>query len=185
MAARSASIPSGGQPDISFFTLARTNADIITSGAYVRDAIELELKRGGFDAPDKIYAVYYDGGSTYACGGGAWPPTLVGNVAAMYLLAAPIGYVVPCTNNSLATNIDSAGYLEHAMIHEIIHTLGFAPRCSPHHTLEGHVSDSFQDLMYSGSESWYPDIVDIGNDDYYGHSNPDCPDLEDSPYLTP
>ena len=39
--------------------------------------------------------------------------------------------------------------------------------------------------MYSGSENWYPDIVDIGSDDYYGHSSPDCPDFEDSPYLTP
>jgi hypothetical protein len=173
-----------GKPDITLFRMSRGDADIITGGAFVRDAIEIELRAAGFDAPDKLYAVYYDGGSTYACGGGAWPPSLPGTVAAMYLLAAPTGYERPCSDNPLAADLDSAGYIEHAMIHEIIHTLGFAPTCAPNHTLEGHVSDSPKDLMYAGDADWFPDIIDIGNDDYYGHTNGDCPNLEFSPYLT-
>jgi hypothetical protein len=69
------------------------------------------------------------------------------------------------------------------VLHEIIHTLGFVAECAPHHTRAGHVSDYSTDLMYAGSEPWKPESLDIGHDDYYGHSRAGCPDLADSAYL--
>ena len=62
-----------GQPDVTFTQLAETDAQMAANGAFVRDAIERELIARGLTKPGKIYAVYYDGSSTYACGGGAWP----------------------------------------------------------------------------------------------------------------
>ena len=67
---------SGGSLDVTFHRLARSDEDIAGRGASVRDAVEADLKAAGFNAPNKIYAVYYDGTSTHACGGGAWPPEL-------------------------------------------------------------------------------------------------------------
>jgi hypothetical protein len=57
---------SNGQLDISFLRLARTDAEIAGSGAYVRDQIQSEINTAGFNHPEKIYAVYYGGSSTYA-----------------------------------------------------------------------------------------------------------------------
>ena len=66
--------------DVTFLRLMQTDAEIASSGAHVRDRIEDELKKAGFNYPKKIYAVYYGGSSNYACGGGPWPPTLIGKV---------------------------------------------------------------------------------------------------------
>jgi hypothetical protein len=63
-----------------------------------------------------MYAVYYDGSSIYSCGGGAWPPALIGNVAAMYLRGTPPG-ARPCASNPIGASIDVPGYIEFAMIH--------------------------------------------------------------------
>ncbi|MEX2647128.1 MAG: PASTA domain-containing protein, partial [Gaiellaceae bacterium] len=74
---------------------------------------------------------------------------------------------------------------EFAMLHDIFHGLGAAPTCSPHHTLSGHVSDSPNDLMWSGGQPWQlPPKLDIGRDDYWGHGRSDCLDVSGSPYLT-
>jgi hypothetical protein len=49
----------------------RTSSDVASLGAYVRAEVQADLQRAGFNEPTKLYAVYYDGASTYACGGGA------------------------------------------------------------------------------------------------------------------
>jgi hypothetical protein len=172
-----------GALDITFFRLSRTDSQIARYGAFVRDQIESELVDAGFNDPNKIYAVYYGGGSTYSCGGGAWPPELPGVVAALYLKGTP-PEARPCATNSFASSEDRPGYLEFSMLHEIIHTIGVVASCAPHYTLEGHVSDSPNDLMYSGSLPWHPSILDIGRDDYFRHHNASCLDLANSPYLT-
>ena len=63
----------------------QTNAQIASAGLEVRDRVEELLRAKGYDNPDCIYAVWYDGTSTFSCGGGAWPPELMGHVAALYL----------------------------------------------------------------------------------------------------
>ena len=173
-----------GEPDITFFQLSRTNQEIEDEGAFVRDAIEDELVAAGFDDPTKIYAVHYDGTSTWSCGGGAWPPTLPGTVAALYLHGLQSG-PVPCETNSFAGAGDPPGYWEFSFLHEIVHTLGFVAACAPNHTLNGHVSTPTNDLMYAGTAPWNLSGValDAGNDDYFGHDDPGCADLADSPFL--
>jgi hypothetical protein len=174
---------SNGQLDISFFRLARTDAAIAGFGAYVRDQIQSEINAAGFNHPEKIYAVYYGGSSTYACGGGAWPPTLPGNVVALYLRGRPPGSR-PCTGNGLATSADLPGYWEFSLIHEFFHTLGAVADCAPHHTRAGHVSDDPRDLMYAGDKPWHPSTLDAGNDDYFNHSTA-CLDVAKSVFIDP
>jgi len=175
---------SGGELDVTFVRLARNDAEIAAQGAYVRDELERLLAAAGLAHEAKLYAVYYDGTSTYACGGGAWPPAVNGRVAAMYLHGLPAG-PIPCDANRLAGPGEPPGYLDIAMLHELVHTLGFVATCAPHHTLNGHASDSPNDLMWSGDAPWQlPPRLDIGRDDYYGHGRADCPDLARSPFMT-
>ena len=174
---------SNGELDISFFRLARTDAAIADFGAYVRDQIQFEINAAGFNHPEKIYAVYYGGSSATACGGGAWPPTLIGNVVALYLRGRPPG-ARPCAGNELAASGELPGYWEFSLIHEFFHTLGAVAACAPHHTRAGHVSDDPRDLMYAGDQPWRPSMLDVGNDDYFNH-NTDCLDVAKSVFIDP
>jgi hypothetical protein len=173
-----------GALDISMIRSTQTDAEIAATDPYVRDTLELDLVAAGFNDSKKLYMVYYDGSSNYSCGGGAWPPAVAGAVAALYLRGAPAGSP-PCDTNAFAVRGASPGYLEFAMLHEIIHTLGVVGTCAPNHVLSGHVGDSATDLMYAGSEAWRPEVLDIGNDDYFQHGNPSCVDLARSAFLDP
>jgi len=167
--------------DITFYRMQRTDAEVEAQDAYVRNIIELELDNHGLTRPNKLYAAYYDGASNYACGGGAWPPQLLGQVGALYLHGV-IGGTLHCDDTPITTT-PTPGYWEFAILHELIHTLGMVPTCAPHETLSGHASDGPTDLMYSGSEPWAPAILDLGNDDYFGSGS--CVDLSRSVYLDP
>jgi hypothetical protein len=175
---------SQGSLDVTFVRLPRSDADIAARGAFVRDEIERLLRESGHVVADKLYAVYYDGSSTFSCGGGAWPPTLPGQVAAMYLRGRPPG-AAPCETNPLAAPGAPPGYTDYAMLHELLHTLGAVPACAPRHHLAGHTSDRPDDIMWAGTGAWQiPGHLDPGRDDYYGHGRADCFDLARSPYLT-
>lgn len=176
-----------GSLDVTFLRLSRTDAEIASFGLFVRDQIEAELVAAGFTAENKIYAVYYDGTSTFACGGAAWPPTLPGSVAALYLRGLPES-PVPCSFNEFASPGGSPTYLEFAMLHEIMHTLGFVPTCAPNQWRAGHVSDDPNDLMWVGDGPWVPSgwanvVLDSGNDDYYRAHVGGCLDLARSSFL--
>ena len=173
-----------GEPDVSFFQLSGTDEDIAAAGPFVRETIENELHAAGFDDPDKIYAVHYDGTSTFSCGAGAWPPTVVGDVSALYLRGLPAG-PVPCESNPFARVGDPPAYWEYAWLHEIVHTLGFVAECAPTHHRAGHVPSPTNDLMYAGDDPWsLSDVVlDQGHDDYYAHDNAGCLDFADSTLL--
>jgi hypothetical protein len=149
------------------------------NGPFVRDAVERELVARRLTEQGKIYAVYYDGSSTYSCGGGAWPPSLPGIIGALYLRATVAG--VTCYHPEQAKQ--GIGYMDFAILHELLHTLGFVPTCAPHQTLAGHVSDSPQDLMYAGPEGWRPSALDVGHDDYYDAHIAGCPDLASSSFF--
>jgi hypothetical protein len=178
----------GGQADVTFFRLATDDAAVAARGMFVLQQIEEELYRAGFTSPTKLYTVFYDGGSTWSCGGGDPQPTFRGAFAALYLRGTPPG-APPCSSNPLGGS--GPRYFEFAFIHEILHTLGFVSSCAPHARNDypaGHVSDGPFDLMWSGPEPWgtyLPDQMrlDIGHDDYYGHGRANCPDLSNSPYL--
>ena len=174
-----------GEPDITFVQLSRTDADIASEGAFVREAIEAELHDAGFNDPSKIYAVHYDGTSTYSCGAGSWPPAIVGNVSALYLHGLP-GGPIPCDTNTFAGPSDAPRYWEYSWVHEITHTLGFVADCAPNEHLNGHVTAPRNDLMYAGTDPWDLTnvVLDQGHDDYYAHDNVGCLDLADSALLS-
>jgi hypothetical protein len=171
-----------GALDVTFFRLSRTDAALSAYGAFLRDQIEAEMKTAGLLVQNKIYLVFYDGTSTYACGGGAWPPDLPGQVGALYLKGAVPGFL-PCGANALRTANAAPGYWEFSGVHELMHTMGFVPRCSKNFVLNGHVGDDPRDLMYAGPLPWTPSILDVNGDDYLAPSDGLCLRLRDSPYV--
>ena len=176
-----------GTLDIPFVRLSQTDSQIKSTGAKARDRIEAELKTLGFNDPQKLYAVYYGGGSSVACGGNTFPPKKIGNVAVVFLQGKSQENR-PCRSNQFAANVNQASYLDLEMIHRIVHGLGYAQPCATHYTqpkLPGHVSDSPKDLLYDGNEMWQPSILDIGHDDYFRHNKPGCLDLAKSVFLDP
>jgi len=180
-----------GGLDITFYELKLTDQEIQEASvdfggdnSFVRDVIENELRKNDLVESQKLYAVYFDGLSNYSCGGGAWPPQIPGQVAALYLNGMPPGSP-PCGSNDFTASIDNMYYLEFAMLHEIMHTLGFVTQCGINHTRAGHVSDSPEDLMWAGDAPWSPQSHDINNDDYFKNSNSNCPDLSNSAFLDP
>jgi hypothetical protein len=198
----------GGAVDVGFVRLARTDAEMRGSGgtsiedgyAYLRDRIERELARMELLQPKKLYAVYYGGGSPFSCGGGAWPPALPGRVAALYLGGEPPG-APPCRGNPVGASATRPGYVEYSLVHEVMHTLGLVGDGAPNQHAAGHVFDpgvavglAARDLMYaqrSGADPGWGTgsadglVLDIGQDDYFGHQRPELPDLSRSVFLTP
>lgn len=151
-----------GALDVTYAALPSTDAEIAAQGEFLRERIQSELAELGLDAPNKLYAVYYDGSTTVACGSGPWPPELVGRAVVSYLRATPDG-VPPCDSNPWPASHDApAAYRELSMLHEVFHGLGAAPSCAPNHTLAGHTKDTPTDLMYAGDDAWAPSVLDEG-----------------------
>lgn len=167
-----------GALDVSFFELSRSDSDMRSLGPYIVSEIERQLATAGLIRLDKRYLVYYDGGSASVCGGAAWPPTLTGQTAAVYLRA--------CDGGSLARPGDSPGYWEFAALHDLIHTLGVVSPEAPHHTSNspGHVPEP-NDLMYGGGTApWEPTTIDVNNDDYFAPSLTNgVPNLAENPFV--
>jgi hypothetical protein len=166
----------------------KTDAQIAREGDFVRDQVEKLLKHKGYSDPHRIYAVWYDGTSTTSCGGGAWPPELIGHVAALYLrgrYTTSDGTLVDCSQNRFSSDGVTPKFNDYSMLHEIVHTLGFVAYHdhAPHHTQCGHASDSPTDLMYAGPANWDPRVLDVGHDDYYLTGR--TPDLSRSVFLEP
>ena len=167
----------GGKLDVTFLKLGRTDLEMNQQGGSTRLELDFQLLLNGFDDPNKVYLVYY-GGDGEGCGRGAWPPTLPGNVAALY-----VGAVAGCMGEPFATGDQPPGFLEFLAVHETLHVLGFAAACAPNHTTIGHVNDSPQDLMFTGG-TWQPSTLDVNHDDYYGPIA-GCRDLANSSFLDP
>jgi len=170
----------GGELDVTFVRLSRTDAQLASRGLALRDALEDELRAKGIVRAGKVYAAYYDGSSAAACGGGAWPPRLPGAVAALYLRAT-FGPGATCYEPERSHS--GLQIMDFAMLHELMHTIGYVPSCAPNHTREGHVSDSPKDLMYAGDEPWRPAVLDVGSDDYFHAHILGCSEFAVSRYL--
>jgi hypothetical protein len=199
-----------GRLDIGFVKLNKTDAqmrgtsdsgDLETGFAFLRDRIERELRNmGHINNPRKVYAVYYGGSTPWSCGGGAWPPGLIGQVAALYVRGEPPGSP-PCHSNVLGGSATVPGYFEYSMVHEIMHTIGIVGDRAPNEHRSGHVFDgnvdaatAARDLMYAARSPsdpfWATNdpnglILDVGRNDYYGHAQSDYPDLARSVFMKP
>jgi len=188
--------------DVGFVRLAKTdaqmrgtdpnNTSIDTGTAFVRERIERELVSMGAIASNKLYAVFYEGSSVYACGGGAYPPLIKARVGAVYLQGMPPGVTVPCGDSfpwgraSLVPN-----YIDYAILHELVHSMGIVPDDSPNEHAQGHVFDAAsgtpnRDLMYSPRTSSDPAwatnnaaglTIDINRDDYFNAGSVDLATL--------
>lgn len=188
-----------GELDIGFVRLTKTDAEMrgndpdnksVDFGiAYVRERIERELVVAGEIRRNKLYAVYYEGSSTWACGAGAYPPLINARVGTMYLNGLPAGQSIPCGQSypwgqtSLVPN-----YVDYGMLHELVHSMGIVAASSPNQHLMGHVFDTNavapnRDLMYSprmgtNDPGWATNdpaglILDLGKDDYFGTGDVD------------
>lgn len=85
-----------------------------------------------------------------------------------------------------AANVGLSANTAQVALHEMLHGLGAVPTCAPHYDKfnnPGH-TDTPNDLMYWNA-GIQPKFLDPGRDDYYGHSNVGCPDVEDSPFIAP
>lgn len=96
-----------------------------------------------------------------------------------------IVYVYPQSDCGLSP-IGSGASAEVAA-HELIHNLGAVPSGAPHECPDslGHVCDSTLDIMYpylSGGSTLDRERLDVGRDDYYGHSGSQW-DVQDSSWL--
>ena len=131
----------------------------------------------------KVYPVYYDGANDVTCGGASWPPALPGTVFAFYLRSVIPG-LIPCFASGFAEAGEPPRYTEFAVLHDFMHDLGIVGPCSPHFWDAGHVNENPNDLMWSGTGSWTPSILDVGRDDYFQAHIPGCPDLDTSGFLT-
>lgn len=178
----------GGNLDIGFHRLSFDEATIAAKGAFVVSEIDRVMREAGLLAGNKIYLVYYDGTSTYACGGAAWPPSVPGQVAAMYLKGRPNGG--NCGAGFVLSPTSPPFYWEFAALHDLLHTFGIVSRSAPHHQNEypAHVPEQ-NDLMFSGPGGWIIDgstLIDVGNDDYFGDDLASgLPSLDTSPYVAP
>jgi hypothetical protein len=180
-----------GAPDITFVRLPHSDAEATRGHPWPIWVIGGDLVTAGFNDPDKVYAVFYDGHSSWACGGAKSPA--LPRLAAMYLRAQPTNDPHPCSDApGFGTGLDRPGYFEIGLLHEVLHTLGFAPPCAPHVTHTDHVNDSPTDLLYHPDEQspapwdWPHAVLDYNRDDYFGDRVPSgCPNLRDSPVLAP
>jgi Divergent InlB B-repeat domain len=172
-----------GSLDITFQRLPRPDAEYVARGRGARDLIEQDLRAAGLVTWRKVYPVYYDGANDLVCGGAAWPPALPGTVSAFYLRSVIPG-LLPCFASGFAGPGEPPRYTEFAVLHDFVHDLGIVGPCAPHFWDAGHVNESPNDLMWSGTGSWTPSILDVGRDDYFQAHIPGCPDLDTSGFLT-
>ena len=182
-----------GVPDITFVRMPQSDAQATSANPWPLWVIGEDLVTAGFNNPLKVYAAFYDGHSTWACGG-EYSPALQ-KLGAMYLQGWPTGGPAPCSDApGFGTGTDHPGYFEIGLLHEIMHAIGFTPTCAPHASNDGygnHVDDSRNDLMYGPDAkspfgwNWFQAVLDFNHDDYYRAHIPGCPDLSDSPYLEP
>jgi Divergent InlB B-repeat domain len=177
-------------PDITFVRLPHSDAQATATNPWPLWVIGEDLVAAGFNNPAKVYAAFYDGHSTWACGG-AYSPALP-KLGAMYLQAHPTNDPRPCRDApGFGAGTDRPGYFEIGLLHEVMHTLGFSPHCAPHHSesaFPDHVHDSPTDLMYGPDAThtagnWANAVLDFNRDDYYRAHVPGCYDLSDNPYL--
>ncbi len=187
-----------GQLDVTFVQLEITNKEFLSntvktydSNIFNRDYLEHTLNKMRIFHPGKIYIAFLDiSTAPNACADASHFPDLPGRLAGLYEIANSGGY--QCANEAYGEG-NPAGDL--IMIHEAIHTLGFASQCGRNQASKDNVShtgDDNRDLMwapapgYSGT-GWDPDhmLLDPGNDDYFKHNIPNCLDLSQSAFLEP
>jgi hypothetical protein len=134
----------------------------------------LQLADDGFGWGDgRRYLVYIDGTANNGFCGYAWSV-----FATVYQSGGCGSVLAPATSVPAIGATVNTGQVA---LHEMLHALGAVPNCATNAS-DFHVSGPSNDLMWTnlGTDKH----VDIGRDDYFGHSIPGCLDVEDSPFLS-
>ena len=151
-----------GSLDITFFRSRRTDQQIASFGRFVLNALYAELRTAGFDQPGTKYLIYYDGTNRLTCGNALQE----GPAAAVYLKGSYDGNsCIP----RFSADPGNPDYLDFAMLHEVMHTLGAVHFNAPDHddARRWHVSDR-SDLMYGGGDfTWRPEHIDREGSAYF------------------
>ena len=160
--------------DVSFLRVNKTIEEIQSLENYALNYFGNQLIKNGFYHPKKIYTIFYQ--ENY------FSKELNRNlegVQGLIKFETPKGSLeIPIITNYLSAAPSDLWFVN---FHEIIHGLSFIQECSPNHK-EHHVN--LIDAM-SGYDSGQQ-LIDINSQDYYGHSNADCPlDLKKSVFLYP
>ena len=168
----------GGNVTVAVIQVAATKAFIATGN---NDDVVMSAIRAHPSVAGNYPVIYYEGAtSDRGCG------FTVGAGATGYVL-------IPYDNCYSAPDRnfirDQGGRypfgLTYLLSHEITHALGAVPSCAPNQDGTGHVNDSSKDVVSGIGIDFANLTLDVGRDDYYMHGIPGCPDIKDSPLLTP
>ena len=165
-----------GQLDLSFVRLPQPTAFYQSfTGRFSRLVVDLSST---FDSSAKKYLVYFEGAvgdGSGVCGQATTSlPDLGPSFAAIYLGVPRCG------------TLGGGAYTATTAAHELVHALGGVAVGAPHRCVDsGHTCDNGVDLMHPsgfGDDSIDANVLDVGRDDYYGHSG-GWIDVRDSLFL--
>ena len=171
--------------DVSFLRLPNGSAAYFAPSS---GQLRADVEAAGFNHRFKKYLVYYDGPIEQAgiCGWGftGYPFTGIGGADAVVLMRGG-------SSRGTCGLVGDGAYAAKTAAHEILHALNAVAHplpsppppnvCADDH---GHVCDNPEDLLYPGARfgALEPYILDVGRDDYYGHSG-SWWDVRDSAWL--
>lgn len=194
-----------GQLDITQITLPITEAEflaytkqkygkndfefegLIYLNSSLEDWLQIVDRRTPFLSRGKIYVAYFEISKSYVCG---HAPLSGNRVIGVYPIALNLRDNSPCTA-FLGGNLPSKDKIwVNLLTHEILHALGFPTACAKNIASDGfHVNDLLfpNDIMGINPGLYDPaPVLDPNHDDYFKTSlSLDCPDLTNSPFLTP
>ncbi|MGZ9234292.1 MAG: hypothetical protein ACXW4E_02090 [Anaerolineales bacterium] len=187
------------QLDITFIQIDETSDQVYDGSVaeyggalWIRDILEAKLEAVNVFQPGKLYIAMFDiSRHPSTCADAAHPPDLMGRLAGFYTAAEiEAGWSCPRDEPFGAASTFS----DMGIPHEIVHLLGFASSCGNNPTSReniSHTGDFNEDLMWAAdansTEAWDVShmVLDPGNDDYFRHKIPNCPDLASSAFLDP
>ena len=155
-----------GKLDISFIRINKTKKELKKSpSGSCGNVFGRTIVNAGFNNPKKIYFNFGD----YSFK--EWP----------YSGGFPIFSIFNKHQKKYPLKKSEFGYF---VLHEVIHAMGGIFTCSPKYTKYVHNTKKTSDLMSSEGDG-RNNTLDPKNDDYWGHNNKSCPDMQDSVYFTP
>jgi hypothetical protein len=166
-----------GNLDLSFVRLAQPGATYASAEGAAFRQLRTDVAQRGFGRLSKKYLVYYDGPVTRPnlCGTSDVQPNSTG-----------YAFVFTSSSESCGT-VGGGDWMAITAAHELLHNLGAVFADAPHHCDLGHVCDSGSDILRGqsiaqGFRVLVEAQLDVGRDDYYGHSG-EWFDVQDSPWL--
>jgi hypothetical protein len=169
--------PGFGMLDLGYLRLSGTAASYADDAGRQRLADDVGAAAGS----NVKTLVYYDGSAD--------DPNLCGITSGSPSRGGQSGVSIVYLKSACDVDVGQGRATALVAAHELIHNLGAVPDSGPPHECpppnEGHVCDNATDVMYpyyTGEVTLASAVLDIGRDDYYGHSG-SWWDVQDSGWL--